>query len=252
MSKVALITGGQRGIGFGIAKALIDAGFSVAITAPLNPESDEVTGALKELGQSAQFFQHDVRDVETHASLICDVECSLGPIASFISNAGVPAPVRGDMLDVEPDNFDFVMDVNLRGAFFLAQAVARGMINQPSANYQSMVFISSVSAAMVSTARAEYCISKSAVAMMADLFAVRLAPSGIGVFEVRPGIIETPMTAGVKDTYTARIEDGLVPAERWGQPQDIASIVLPLVRGDMAFATGSTINADGGLAISRL
>ena len=252
MNPVALITGGQRGIGLGIAKTLVNNGFRVALMAPVPPNDADVVSGLDALGDSARFFSHDVRNVEEHDGLLDQIEADLGPVGTFISNAGVPAPIRGDMLELLPENFDFVFDVNVRGAFFLAQAVARRMTEKPSQAYQSLIFISSVSASMVSIERAEYCLSKSAAAMMADLFAVRLAASGIGVFEVRPGIIETPMTSGVKDAYTARIENGLVPAGRWGTPEDIGKLILPLVRGDMAFATGSTINADGGLSIPRL
>ncbi len=252
MSGVALITGGQRGIGFGIAQALVDAGFKVALVARQAPDGDEVQHTLSALGDAARYFSHDVRATESHPGLLDRIEAELGPVTSFISNAGVGAPVRGDMLDILPENYDFVMDINLRGAFFLAQAVARRMVSHASEAYRSIIFIGSVSATMVSIERAEYCMSKSALAMMSNLFSVRLAPEGIGVFEVRPGIIETPMTSGVKDKYTARIEDGLVPAQRWGQPSDIAGAVLPLVRGDLAFATGSVIDADGGLSIPRL
>ncbi len=156
------------------------------------------------------------------------------------------------MLDILPENFDFVLDVKLRGAFFLAQAVARRMIVRPADHYRSIVFVTSVSASMVSIERAEYCVSKAGAAMMAELFATRLAPHGIGVFELRPGIVETGMTAGVKDKYTARIKDGLVPAGRWGQPADVGSAVLPLVTGNMAFANGAVIPVDGGLSIARL
>ena len=156
------------------------------------------------------------------------------------------------MLDILPTNYDFVMDVNLRGAFFLAQDVARRMLAQPGDPYRSITFVTSVSARMVSIERAEYCVSKAGAAMMAELFAVRLAPHGIGCFELRPGIIETGMTAGVKDKYTARIEGGLVPAARWGQPSDIGQVIVPIATGRMAFATGAVIAVDGGLSIHRL
>jgi NAD(P)-dependent dehydrogenase (short-subunit alcohol dehydrogenase family) len=142
--------------------------------------------------------------------------------------------------------------VNLRGAFFLAQEAARRMIAATTDAYRSITFVTSVSATMASIERAEYCISKAGAAMMAQLFALRLAPHGIGVFELRPGIIETGMTAGVKDKYTARIEGGLVPAGRWGQPSDIGSVVVPLAQGHFAFATGAAIPVDGGLSIARL
>ena len=162
------------------------------------------------------------------------------------------SPARGDMLDVVPENMDRVMKVNLYGAFFLAQAAAERMLATHLEAYKSLHFVSSVSADMVSIERAEYCLSKSAAGMMAQLFAVRLAPEGIGVFELRPGIIATDMTAGVKDKYDARIEGGLVPAGRWGLPADIGSTIVPLARGDFAFATGSVIPIDGGLSIHRL
>ena len=252
MSRIALVTGGQRGIGLGIADALVAAGYKVALASRSEPDSPVVVEALQRLGPDAAYFTHDLQDVERHASLFDQVEQKLGPVSTLVSNAGVPARVRGDLLDLQPDNFDFVLGINLRGAFFLAQEAARRMLDMSGDTYRSITFVTSVSASMVSVERAEYCISKAGAAMMAELFAVRLAPHDIGVFELRPGIIETGMTAGVKDTYTARIENGLVPAARWGQPEDIGSIVVPIADGRMAFATGSAINVDGGLAIPRL
>lgn len=252
MSKIALVTGGQKGIGFGIAKALINAGYKVALASRSKPDTPEVTDALDRLGADVAYFSHDLQDVERHAALIDRVEERFGAVSTLVSNAGVPAKVRGDMLDLQPGSFDFVLGVNLRGAFFLAQEVARRMLDMPEDVYRSIIFVTSVSAKMVSIERAEYCLSKAGAAMMAELFAVRLAPHEIGVFELRPGIIETGMTAGVKDKYTARIEGGLVPAARWGQPEDIGSIVVPIAEGNMAFATGSAINVDGGLAVPRL
>lgn len=252
MTQVALVTGGQRGIGLGIARALIEAGFRVAMAARSAPDDPSVIEALAELGPMARYFRHDMQEVAAVPSLLDAVEAELGSVTTLVSNAGVPARVRGDMLDITPENFDFVLDVNLRGAFFLAQEVARRMLAQPSDQYQSIHFVTSVSATMVSVERAEYCISKSAAAMMAQTFAIRLAPHGIGVFELRPGIIETGMTAGVKDKYTARIEGGLVPAARWGQPADIGSVIVPLATGQAGFATGAAIPVDGGLSIPRL
>ncbi|WP_306147364.1 MULTISPECIES: 3-ketoacyl-ACP reductase [unclassified Roseibium] len=253
MTKFALVTGGQRGIGLGISKALAQAGYKVAIVAQVGLDDVEVQVALSALGDSASYYSHDLQDIQGHASVLDRIEQDLGPITTLVSNAGVPAKIRGDMLELSSDSYDFVMGVNLRGAFFLAQDVARRMISRPDESiYRSMIFVTSVSATMVSVERAEYCLSKAGAAMMAQLFSVRLAPHGIGVFDIRPGIIETPMTSGVKDKYTARIEGGLVPAVRWGQPSDIAETVLPLVEGQMAFATGSTLAVDGGLSISRL
>ncbi len=252
MTKIALVTGGQKGIGFGIADALVGAGYKVALASRSKPDAPEVTAALKRLGGDAAYFSHDLQDVDRHAALFDQVEERFGRVSTLISNAGVPARVRGDMLDLQPDGFDFVLGINLRGAFFLAQEAARRMLEMPDDVYRSITFVTSVSAKMVSIERAEYCVSKAGAAMMAELFAVRLAPHDIGVFELRPGIIETGMTAGVKDKYTSRIEGGLVPAQRWGQPADIGSVVVPVAEGKMAFATGSAINVDGGLAIPRL
>ena len=252
MTKIALITGGQQGIGLGIALALVSAGFQVAIASRSAAKSAAVEGALGQLGGAARYFEHDLQDIAHVPALLNAVEAEMGPITTLVSNAGVPAKVRGDMLGILPANYDFVMDVNLRGAFFLAQDVARRMLAHDSAHYRSITFVTSVSAAMVSIERAEYCLSKAAAAMMAELFAVRLAPHGIGTFELRPGIVETEMTSGVRDKYTARIEGGLVPAARWGQPSDIGRVIVPIAMGDMAFANGAVIPVDGGLSIHRL
>lgn len=252
MKPVALITGGQQGIGLGIAEALVGAGFAVALASRSTLDEAGVVSALQRLGAAARYYRHDLREIENAPALLDTIEADLGPVDCLVSNAGVPAKIRGDMLDIEPENFDFVLDVNLRGAFFLAQETAKRMAARETDTYRSLLFVTSVSAGMVSVERAEYCISKAGAAMMAELFAVRLAPLGIGVFELRPGIIETGMTAGVKDKYTARIEGGLVPAGRWGQPSDIGSVAVPLATGQMAFANGAVIPVDGGLSISRL
>lgn len=252
MTRTALVTGGQQGIGLGIAEALIGAGYRVALASRSAPDASSVAAALEKLGPTSRYYQHDIQDIERVPALIDQIEADLGPLTTLVSNAGVPARVRGDMLDIVPENFDFVLGVNLRGAFFLAQEVARRMQAQASPHYRSITFVTSVSATMVSVERAEYCISKAAAAMMSELFAVRMAPHGIGVFEIRPGIIETGMTAGVKDKYTARIEGGLVPAARWGMPADIGQVIVPIAEGQMAFATGAVIPVDGGLSISRL
>jgi NAD(P)-dependent dehydrogenase (short-subunit alcohol dehydrogenase family) len=252
MTRIALITGGQQGIGLGVAEALVDAEFRVVLASRSELGSPAVQDAMERLGPSASYLRHDLAEIEAVPALLDKVEAEFGPITTLVQNAGVPARVRGDMLEITPENFDFVLDVNLRGAFFLAQDVARRMIARGSGTYCSIIFVTSVSATMVSIERAEYCISKAGAAMMAELFAVRLAPHGIGVFELRPGIIETGMTAGVKDKYTARIEGGLVPAARWGQPTDIGEVVVPLAEGRFAFATGAAIPVDGGLSIPRL
>ena len=238
---VALVTGGGQGIGLGISLALQAAGFDVAVAA--------LPGGQAPKGM--QFFSADVADVGASAGLVTQVEAACGPISCLVSNAGVPARVRGDLLDLTPDNFDFTLGVNLRGAFFLAQEVALRMIARPEGPYRSMIFVTSVSAEMVSVERGEYCMSKAGASMMVKLFASRLAGQ-VGVFELRPGIIATPMTAGSAGKYDAAIAGGLVPAGRWGQPEDVGRVVVPLASGAMDFATGAVIPVDGGLSIHRL
>jgi NAD(P)-dependent dehydrogenase (short-subunit alcohol dehydrogenase family) len=255
MTRVALISGGQRGIGLGIAHQLAGAGYHLALASEMPADAGEVVSALGQLGtysSKIRYYQHDLREVDATGRLLQQVETDLGPVTTLVSNAGVPAKVRGDMLEMTDEAFDQVMDINLKGAFFLAQGVARRMLELSEVPYRSIIFVTSVSAGMVSSERAEYCISKAAASMMMKLYASRLAANAIGVFEIRPGIIDTAMTAGVKDKYSVRIEQGLVPAGRWGMPSDIASVVLPLVEGQFAFATGSVIPVDGGLSIHRL
>ena len=236
----ALITGGQQGIGLGIAQALQEAGWQIAVA------SEADAADLADL-PGARYHRHDVTDLAAIPALLDAV----GPVTTFVSNAGVGAMRRGDLLDMAPESFDRCMAVNLRGAVFLAQAVARRMLDLPADPFRSITFITSVSAAMTSIDRAEYCISKAGAAMAAQAFAARLAPEGIGVYDIRPGIIATPMTAPVADRYDDRIP-GLVPAGRWGQPADIGRVIVPLARGDLAFAPGACIPVDGGLSIHRL
>ena len=245
--KRALITGGQQGIGLGVARALHGAGFEVVLAAELAPEAQVVRAALTAL-PGARYVRHDLADVGGVGALLDQV----GAVTCLVSNAGVPASQRGDMMAVTPEAFDFVMDINLRGAFFLAQEVARRMLATEASAYRSLLFVTSVSASMVSVERSEYCLSKAAAAMMAQLFALRLAPHGIGVYDLRPGIIETAMTAGVREKYDALIAGGLVPAGRWGRPADVGAAVVPLALGQMGFATGAVIPLDGGLSIPRL
>jgi NAD(P)-dependent dehydrogenase (short-subunit alcohol dehydrogenase family) len=243
----ALVTGGQQGIGLAVAQALDAAGFSVVIASLPPPDDPAVVAALRGL-REARYVQHDVAHVEAIPALLDAV----GPLTTLVANAGVPAKMRGDLLDLAVESWDHVMGINLRGTFFLAQQVAKRMLASDSPHYRSITFVTSVSADMASPERGEYCVSKAGAAMAARLFALRLAPHGIGVFDLRPGIIATPMTDAVHDRYTARIEGGLVPAARWGEPADIARTIVPLATGAFAFATGAVIPVDGGLSIARL
>lgn len=249
---LALITGGQQGIGLGIARALAAQGFRLAGASRSAPGDASVQTALPTLGPDACYYQHDLADVAAIPVLLGRIEASQGPFDALIRNAGAAAKVRGDMLDLTPENLDWIMGINLKGAFFLAQQVAKRMLATPGVHYRSITFVTSVSARMASPERADCCISKAAAAMAAQTLALRLAPHNIGVFELRPGIIETGMTAAVKDKCDARIAGGLVPAGRWGQPGDIGQAVIPLVTRQLAFATGAVLSVDGGLSIERL
>jgi NAD(P)-dependent dehydrogenase (short-subunit alcohol dehydrogenase family) len=249
---VALVTGGRRGIGRAIGVALAKAGYDIAFTDIVDDEATE--RALKDFGEAgamARFFKHDVAAVESHAKLIESVLAEFGRLDLFVSNAGIGAPVRGDMLEMTPESFDLVMDVNLRGAAFLSQDVAK-VLMQRRPDRAAIIFITSASTELVSIDRAQYCVSKLGLSMWAKALAVRLAPEGIPVFEVRPGVIRTDMTAQVAAKYDARIAQGLIPAGRWGEGEDVAACVAALAGGHFAYATGTVINADGGLLIPRL
>lgn len=249
---VALVTGARRGIGRAIAEALAARGFDLAIT-DLADEADEATAALRSYGAGGAFFRSDLADVGGHADVVTQIVDRFGHLDCLVNNAGMGAVVRGDLLNLLPENFDRVMSVNLRGTIFLTQAVARWMLAHPAPGRQrSIVNVTSSSAALASPDRLDYCISKAGLAMWSKGLALRLAPEGIGVFDVRPGIIRTDMTAGVAGAYDRRIADGLVPARRWGERQDVAQVVAALAGGEFAFATGSVIDVDGGLGIPRL
>jgi NAD(P)-dependent dehydrogenase (short-subunit alcohol dehydrogenase family) len=267
---VALVTGARRGIGAAIAIELAARGFDVAITDITAEGADTTLAAIARHGARAVLVESDLSDLDSHAAVVEHIVAWGGPIACLVNNAGIAAPQRGDLLDLAPGAFDRVLGVNLRGTFFMTQAVARHMVAtpQPSASRaepqpgaaagpprtaaRSIITVSSVSAELASIERGEYCISKAGLGMVTRLFALRLAPLGIGVFEVRPGVIRTPMTEGVAATYDQRIAAGLVPARRWGEPLDIARSVAALAGGDFGFATGSVLNVDGALAVPRL
>jgi 3-oxoacyl-[acyl-carrier protein] reductase len=249
---LALVTGGRRGIGRAIAEALAGAGFDLAIT-DLAPEAAEALAAVRALGADAEFFRSDLADLAAHPALLARLVDRFGRVDCLVNNAGMGSVSRGDVLDLSPESFDTVLGVNLRGTLFLTQAVARWMLAHPApAAARSIVHVTSVSAALASPERLDYCIAKAGLAMWSQGLALRLAPEGIAVFDVRPGIIRTDMTAGVADAYTRRIADGLVPARRWGEPEDVAGVVAALASGRFRFATGSVIDVAGGLGIPRL
>jgi NAD(P)-dependent dehydrogenase (short-subunit alcohol dehydrogenase family) len=249
---LAVVTGARRGIGAAIAVELASRGFNVALTDIAAEGASEVLAAIEAHGALGFLFEADVGRVEEHVGLVERIAAWGGPIACLVNNAGVPAAQRGDLLDLTAANYDRVLDINLRGTFFFTQAVARHMADVPGQGARSIITVSSVSGEMASIERGEYCLSKAGLGMLTKLFALRLAPLGIGVFEVRPGVIRTPMTEGVAAVYDERIEAGLVPMGRWGYPDDVARAVVALAGGSFGFATGSAVNVDGGLSVPKL
>jgi 3-oxoacyl-[acyl-carrier protein] reductase len=252
----ALVTGGTRGIGLGVAQALAAEGWDLALGG-VRPASDveAVVGALGDHGGAVEYFQADLARAVERARLVRSVRERFGAVHALVNNAGRAPRVRADLLDATEESFEELVRTNLQGPYFLTQAIARDHIERRRTDTSfaaSIVFITSVSAELASPNRGEYCVSKAGLSMAARLFAARLAEHGIPVFEVRPGVIATDMTAGVRETYDRRIADGLVPDRRWGRPDDVGRAVAALVRGDFPYATGTIVNVDGGLSIPRL
>jgi 3-oxoacyl-[acyl-carrier protein] reductase len=254
--KVALVTGGSRGIGLGVATALAASGFHVAINGRRAPaDVAGVVGGLIEFGVDALYCQGDVADPNDHARMLAEVRDRFGRLDVLVNNAGVAPDVRADILDASPDSFDRLIRINLRGPYFLTQAAARWMVEQRKADAGfrgCIVNVSSVSATVASTNRGDYCISKAGVAMATRLWAARLAEFGVDVYEVRPGVIATDMTSGVKEKYDKLIAEGLTVEKRWGKPEDVGSAVAVLARGELPYATGQVLNIDGGMTLQRL
>ena len=256
MNKVALITGGTRGIGFGIAQSLSKEGFDLAIC-DLRNES-EVSNALNKLrinNCDVFYVQADISKSEDHKKLIHKIRKNFGQLNVLVNNAGIAPKERKDILEASEESFERLVRVNLQGTYFLTQKVAQWMIEQKKLNNKflaNIIMISSVSASIASTNRGDYCISKAGLSMATKLWAVRLADFGIPVYEVRPGIIETDMIAPVIEKYKAQVKKGLLLQPRLGLPEDVGRTVAMLVRGDIAYSTGQIINVDGGLSIERL
>jgi NAD(P)-dependent dehydrogenase (short-subunit alcohol dehydrogenase family) len=249
---VAIVTGGARGIGLACAEALAENGFDILV-ADLAPEPAEGLQAnIERHGGAFAYAACDIADLSAHDRLAAATLEKFSRIDCLVNNAGIGAAVRGDLLDLKPENFDRIISINLRGTVFLSQAIARAMLAIPADHPRSIVTVTSVSAEMASPERPDYCISKAGLSMWVKNLALRLASENIGVFEVRPGIIRTDMTAAVSQRYDALIESGLVPARRWGEPTDIGAAVAALAGGKLGFATGSIINLDGALSVPRL
>jgi len=258
---VALVTGAGQGIGRGIALELARQGFDIAgLDVRWDPKDRkkglfEVKARVERLGRRFLPVRCDIAELSAHDRAVDTVLSVFGRVDVLVNNAGIAPEKRRDILETTPASFDRVMDVNARGTFFLTQNVARRMAARTTgedAVRPSIIFITSISAVTSSTSRAEYCLSKAALSMAAALFAHALAPYGISVFEVRPGIIATDMTAPVKARYDRLIAGGLVPQGRWGLPEDVGRAVAALARGDFGFSTGAVLEVSGGMNLRRL
>jgi len=260
---VALVTGASRGIGRGIAVELARLGFSVAINYAGNTAAAEECRTLcAQQGRKdtpARFitYQADIARREDRARLLEGVERDFGWIDLLVNNAGVAARVRKGVLETDEESYDRVMAINVKGPFFLTQAVANFWLSRPhelqsQERKPQIINISSVSAYAAGLNRAEYCISKAALSMLTPLFALRLAEYGINVYEIRPGIVRTDMTSVVQAKYDQMIAEGLTPIQRWGTPEDVGRAVAAIAEGRFPFSTGEVFNVDGGFHIRRL
>ncbi len=256
MRQVALVTGGVRGIGRGIAEALARIGFDLVVDDVREPdEAEQTLQALQSLGATAHYVKADISDRDDRTRLVAECRSHFGRLDLLVNNAGVAPAQRVDILEASEESFDRVLAINLKGPYFLTQAVANWMIEQKRQDPErrpKIVNISSISAYTSSPSRGEYCISKAGVSMMTLLFADQLAPYGINVYEIRPGIIATDMTKAVKDKYDALIAQGLTPIARWGTPEDIGKAVAAIASEAFPFSTGEVFNVDGGFHIRRL
>jgi 3-oxoacyl-[acyl-carrier protein] reductase len=254
--KTALITGGSRGIGLGIAKALAEKGFALAINGVREESSvSEVLDDLRSYGQDVIYCQGDISKAEDRLNIIEKIRSHYGQLNVLVNNAGVAPKIRKDLLEVDEEAFDYLMNIVQKGTFFMSQLAVKELIagKERHSNFEAcMINITSISARTASTNRVEYCMAKASLSIMSSSFAVKLSEYGIPVFEVQPGIISTDMTAVVKDKYEKMAADGLVLEKRMGTPEDIGKIVAMLATGQLPYCTGQMIAPDGGMGIWRL
>lgn len=251
-NRIALVTGASRGIGRAIALALAKVGYDIGVNYARNASAaDEVVAMIRARGARAMAIQADISLAIDRERLVDQTLAELGSIDLLVNNAGIAPEIRADLLDAGEASFDKLINVNLKGPYFLTQRVARHMIERKTAG--QIVTISSISAYTASINRGDYCVAKAGLSMMTQLYASRLAEHGIGVFEIRPGVIETDMTGPVKAKYDKLIlEDNLTPIKRWGTPDDVARAVIAVATGLLPFSTGEVINVDGGFHLRRL
>lgn len=248
---VGLVTGARQGLGKATALHLAHSGFDI-IVVDIAAEADETLAEIRAVGVDAKYLQGDISDVASFGSLVDQAWNLFGSVDTLVNNAGIAQRPLTDILDITPEQYDKVMDINLRGTFFLTQAVAQKMLASKSEHFRSIVMISSIAARMVNLDRSPYHLSKTGLSMLTELFALRLAEAGIGVYEVRPGYMLTEMTqSAVPAVLDAAIKNGRVPERRWGTPDDIGRAVTTLATGGFSFATGQAFWIDGGLHINR-
>jgi NAD(P)-dependent dehydrogenase (short-subunit alcohol dehydrogenase family) len=251
---VALVTGAQRGIGKAIALELARSGLDVAV---LDYQvTDALRGVVRDieaLGRRSAALAADIGDISGHRRVLDGAQSALGPLTCLVNNAGVSVLKRGDLLDVTPESYDRCLQVNTRGTFFLTQAFAKRLLQQPAepGTRRTIVTITSSNAVAASVARGEYCISKAGLSMACTLFALRLAEHGVDVYEIQPGLIETEMSAPSRSRYDQQMEAGLTAIRRWGKPEEVAHVVATLVRGGLPYTVGQPIRVDGGLLIPK-
>jgi 3-oxoacyl-[acyl-carrier protein] reductase len=254
--KVALVTGGSRGIGLGIARCLAREGVDLAVN---GVREESAVGAvmqeLRDMGAAALYVRADISLTGDRERLVGAIRERFERLDVLVNNAGVAPTVRADILEASEESFERLIRVNLQGPYFLTQQVANWMIEQKESvpGFSGcIVNITSVSATVASTDRGDYCLTKAALAMSTKLWAARLAEYDIPVYEVRPGVIRTDMTAGVQAKYDRLIEGGLLLQARWGLPEDVGKAVAMLARGDMPYSTGAVLLVDGGMTVLRL
>ena len=256
MNKIAFITGGTRGIGFGVALALGRAGFDLAVNGIRNEV--DVTNSLEELrnlGVNVAYFQGNVAVREDRQAMLDNILSHFGSLNVLVNNAGIAPRERADILHAKEEIWDEVMEINLKGPYFLTQLFANYFVEKKLENplfEASIINISSISAFVASVNRGEYCISKAGIAMATKLWATRLGEYDIPVYEIQPGIIKTDMTAGVVEKYDKLFQEGITLQRRWGLPDDVGKVAAMLAQGNMPYATGQAIKVDGGLHIQRL